>query len=222
MPYRSSWPAVLPHPACSLREQTDLPAWRGGESAPCGAGRRVSSPRGGEVKLAAAHRASDLALGVALGDRFPLVVLLLATCQADLDLRVVPRKVHAQRDQRVSLLPHLPNQARDFLAMEQELARTQRLVVHEVRLRVGRDVHVFQPRLVAIDPHEPVPKVRAPIANRLHLGTCEHDPRLELLVDEVVVVRAAVNCDISLTLVLAVLLIFVSHRAALAPPSPAR
>src|SRR2546428_777869 len=98
------------------------------------AGRRVSSLRGGEASqlpawwggellLAAAHRAGDLALGVALGDRLPLVVLLLASRQPDFHLRMVARKVHAQRDQRVPLLPHLSDQARDLPAMEQELAR---------------------------------------------------------------------------------------------------
>src|SRR5438445_4030779 len=38
--------------------------------------------------LAAAHRPGDLALGVALGDRLPLVVLLLASPQAHLHLRM--------------------------------------------------------------------------------------------------------------------------------------
>src|SRR5438874_13023125 len=101
----------------------------------------------------AARRALDLSLGVALRDRLPLVVLPLAPPQPDLDLRAIAREVNAQRDERVALLANLADEARDLLAVQQQLARAHRLVVHEVALSVGRDVHVLQPRLAAVDAH---------------------------------------------------------------------
>src|SRR6266436_7876228 len=96
---------------------------------------RVDSP--------AAHGARYLALRVSLRDRLSLVVLLLPSAQPELDLRVVAREVHAQRDQRVSLLAHLADEARDLFAMQQQLARSKGLVVHEVGLGIWRDVHVL-------------------------------------------------------------------------------
>src|SRR6267378_7951855 len=87
---------------------------------------------------AAPHSACDLPLGVTFRDRFPLVELPFAARQADLDLRTVAREVHAQRDQRVPLLPHFADEAGDLLAMKKQLAGAHRLVVHRVCLRVRR------------------------------------------------------------------------------------
>src|SRR6266851_7897561 len=54
---------VSPHPASSLREQADLPAWRGGEIDPRGAGRRDGSPRGGETRVLHAPLPNPLPCG---------------------------------------------------------------------------------------------------------------------------------------------------------------
>src|SRR6266851_199714 len=54
---------VSPHPACSLRELADLPAWRGGEIDPRGAGRRDGSPRGGETRVLHAPLPNPLPCG---------------------------------------------------------------------------------------------------------------------------------------------------------------
>src|SRR5713101_9709646 len=164
----------------------------------------------------AAHRALDLSLGVALRDRLPLVVLSLAARQPDLDLRAIAREVNAQRDERVALLPHLADEARDLLAVQQQLARAHRLVVHKVALRVRRDVHVLQPRLIAVDAHVSVTKVAFALADRLHLRACQHHARLELLIDEVVVKRTAVD-----GLVAVAVLVLVRHRPGPSSPAPA-
>src|SRR5256885_13726450 len=94
----------------------------------------------------AADRPFDLPLRVPLRHRLPLVVLPLTPGQANLDLRVIAREVHPQRNQRVSLLPHLADQGRDLLVVKQQLARSHRVVIHQVRLRVWRDVNVLEPR----------------------------------------------------------------------------
>src|SRR5438445_342268 len=93
---------------------------------------------------AAPHGSRDFPLGVPFRDRLALVELALASGQADLDLGMVAGEVNAQRDERVTLLLHLADQARDLLAVQQELARAQRVMVHDVALSVWRDVNVLQ------------------------------------------------------------------------------
>src|ERR1700687_1329256 len=99
--------------------------------------------------------------------------------------------------------------------MQQQLAGPRRLDVHAVRLRVRRYVHVLQPGCVAVDPHKTVAQIRPPIAHRLDLWAAEHDPGLELLVDEVVVIRAPVDRHVARALVL------LRHRPTPASPAPA-
>src|SRR6266581_6770859 len=152
--------------------------------------------------LAAPHRPVDFAFCVAFGDRLPLVVLPLSSRQAKLDLGVVAREVHPQRDERVALLTHLADEARDLLSVEQQLARVHGLVVHSVALRVLGYVHVLKPRLVAIDAHETIAQVRPAVAHGLDLRAAEHDSGLHLFVDEVVVIGAAVDGDVSSELLL--------------------
>src|SRR6202158_5836782 len=150
--------------------------------------------------MSAAHRALKLALCIACGNRLALVEFPLAARQAHLDLQVVAFEIQAERDQRVALLPNLPDQARNLLPVQQELAGADGLDIHEIGLLAWRDVAVFQPRLVSVDAHESVTKVGAAATHRLDLRPGQHDSRLELLVDEVVVVRAAVDRDVPLAL----------------------
>jgi hypothetical protein len=84
----SLFPVTHPCRALSLRARPPLPL--------------VFLPR-----LCTPHGACDLALCVSLRNCFSFVVLALASCQADLDLCVVPHEVHTQWDQRVALLAHL-------------------------------------------------------------------------------------------------------------------
>src|SRR5215472_3917360 len=159
-------------------------------------------PDGGQCARAAlpADGALHLALRVGLGKRLALVVLALAAAEPDLDLGVVAREVHAQRDQRVAALADLADQARDLLRVQQQLARPPRLVVDVAALRVGADVDVLQPRLAPVDAHVAVGQVGPAGPERLHLGAGQHQARLVALVDEVVVEGAAVDRDVLLPL----------------------
>src|SRR5258708_33425840 len=99
--------------------------------------------------------------------------------------------------------------------MQQQLPRPHRIVIHHIALRVRRDVHILQPRLMPVDAHETIAQVGPPPPDRLYFGPGKHDPRLQLLVDEVVVVGAPVDRDIPR------LLILLRHRRAPAWPAPA-
>src|SRR5260370_1230602 len=58
-----------------------------------------------------------------------LVLYSLAPSQPPLHLLLVTLKLHAHPNQRVPLLPLLPDQARNLFAVHQQLARSRRLVV---------------------------------------------------------------------------------------------
>ena len=95
--------------------------------------------------------------------------------------------------------------------MQQQLARSHRLVVDVAALRVGRDVHVFQPGLVTVDAYETIAKLDLARPQRLHLGASEHDARLVVLIHEVVMEGTPVDRDL-----------FIGHPPpAAAHPAPA-
>src|SRR5438105_15000237 len=100
---------------------------------------------------AAPHASGDFSLGVPFRDRLALVELALASGQADLDLGMVAGEVNAQRDERVTLLLDLADQARDLLAVQHELARTQRVMVLDVALSIWRCVNVLQVGIAGVD-----------------------------------------------------------------------
>src|SRR5437660_950025 len=133
---------------------------------------------------AAPHGSRDFPLGVPFRDRLALVELALASGQADLDLCMIAGEVNAQRDERVTLLLHLADQARDLLAVQQELARAQRVMVHDIALSARRDANVLQPRLAGVDAHETTPKAGPSDPDRLHLRPGKHHPRIVLHTDE--------------------------------------
>src|SRR5207253_9652670 len=126
---------------------------------------------------AAPHASRDVSPGPRFRSRLALVELARASGQAKLDLGMVAGEVNAQRDERVTLLLHLADQARDLLAVQQELARTQRVMVHDIALSIRRDVNVLQPRLAVVDSHETIAKVGPSVPDRLHLRPGQHHLR---------------------------------------------
>src|SRR5688500_5416895 len=62
------------------------------------------------------ERALDVALRVTVDERPPLVAALLAPRERELELHLPVLEVHARRDERLSLLAHLPVQRCDLAA----------------------------------------------------------------------------------------------------------
>src|SRR5262245_27670313 len=79
--------------------------------------------------------------------------------------------------------------------MQQELSRSERIVVGAVPLRVRADVETQKPGLVPLDPSVRLLQVRAAIPERLDLGPLEDESRLVGLEDVEVVVRSPVRRD---------------------------
>lgn len=72
--------------------------------------------------------------------------------------------------------------------MEQQFARSDRVMVHDVAVTVGTDVAVIEKNLAIFDAGIAVLEIDSPIAKGLHLGSPQNNPRLEFFFDEIVVV----------------------------------
>src|SRR6185369_12121821 len=83
----------------------------------------------------------------------------------------------------------------DLLAMEQELAGTDRVEVPAVALLVGRDVHLAHPDFAVIDRGPRLREAGLADAQALDLGAGEHEPGFDRVQDGVVVARAPVLGD---------------------------
>src|SRR5690606_20919924 len=136
--------------------------------------RRGAAPSSVERAL---QRALDLAFGVARGRVAPLVVQLLAAPDGDVELRPAVLEVEPERHDREALAAHGALELRDLLALEEELARTPRLVVVVAGVLVGRDVHALDEHLAPLDDGERLGDGAAALAERLHLAAGELDAR---------------------------------------------
>src|SRR5215207_5660312 len=140
-----------------------------------------------------AQQPRALTLPVAVLDGLALVVRLLAGDQGDLDLGAAARvEIDLQWHDGAALALDGADQLVDLGAMQQQLARSARLVIEAVARGVDRDVGIDQPGLAALFRHVGFSNRASAAAQRLHLGAGQSEPRLEGLLDEVVVPRLAV------------------------------
>jgi len=154
----------------------------------------VTSRVGFLTPLALFKGTLDVTLGVTLGDVGPLVVGLLSARQPDFDLDLVSlREVKLQRDERVASLFDLADEVANLLAVHQELALPVGIDVLPVPVAVRLDVHVEQPDLTLAHGCVRVLNRQPVVANRLDLGTGQHDAALEGFLDREVMVRTTVG-----------------------------
>ncbi len=140
------------------------------------------------------HRPFHFAAGFARFDGFPAVMLLLAFGQPEFDLSYAPLgEIDAERDEREPLLFRLAEELIDLLAVEEQFSRTERLVIHDVAVAVGTDVAVVEKDLVALHAGVTILQVYAPLSQGFDLRTLEHNARLELLINEIVMVGLAIR-----------------------------
>ncbi len=121
-------------------------------------------------------------------------MLLLALGQPDFDLGKAPfGEIDAERDDRQPLLLGLNQELIDLLAMEQEFPSTERLMIRKVAVAIRTDVAMVEKDLSLSHAGITVLQVHAPISQGLDLRALEHDARLELLFNEIVVVGFAIR-----------------------------
>jgi len=123
-------------------------------------------------------------------------MLFLAFGQPEFDLGKAPLgEIDAERDECETLLLRLAEELIDFLAVEEQFPSTERLVIHDVAVAVGSDVAVVEEDLSALHTGITILEVHAPFSDGFDLGPLEHDPRLELFFNEIVVVGLAIRHD---------------------------
>jgi hypothetical protein len=116
--------------------------------------------------------------------------------QPEFDLGKAPLgEIDAEGDERESLLLRLAKELIDLLAVEEQFPSTERLVIHDVAVAIGTDVAVVEKDLTALHAGVAILQVHAPLSQGFDLRTLEHDARLELLFNEVVVVGLAIRSD---------------------------
>lgn len=84
------------------------------------------------------------------------------------------------------------------MLVQEQLARTGRLVVEKAAPRVGSDMAIIEPQLALFTTSERIPYVDATLANRLDLCAGQNQPGLDTGEDLVVVQGLAVDGDLSL------------------------
>src|SRR5262249_6597615 len=124
------------------------------------------------------HGAADVALGLCFLLVLALVVLLLATGHAQLDLGPAVLEVQPQRYQCEAALRGLAGELGDLALVQEELARPLGLVVELVAHRVFGDVAADQPHLAGVDLGVGVFQAGRPLAEAFDLGALEHDTAL--------------------------------------------
>src|SRR4029077_16690863 len=93
-------------------------------------------------------RRARLAIDFALLERLALVELLLAFRKAHGHLDAAALEVEPDRHQRHALHDRLADQLADLVAVQQQLAPAQRLVIRIAAMAVGADVDVVEIDLI--------------------------------------------------------------------------
>jgi len=123
-------------------------------------------------------------------------MLLLTFGQSKFYLGKTPLgEIDAERDEREPLLLRLPEQLNDLLAVEEQFPRSEGVVIHDVAVAVGTDVAVVEEGLSALHTGVTVLEVHAAFSDGFDLGPLEHDARLELFFNEIVVVGLPIRND---------------------------
>src|SRR5690606_3479203 len=153
---------------------------------PCAAEPVLASPPCPSGSSSFTHQPRLCALPVALLDRLPLVVGLLALRQRQLDLGPSAAvEVDRQRDHRHPLALDRAEQLFDLALVQQQLPRPARLVIEAVAVTELGDVRVDQPGLAIAHLGVALGDRALAEAQAFHFGAAERDPRLERFLDEV-------------------------------------
>ena len=136
--------------------------------------------------------AVDLALRVALRGCLALVVVLLALAHAQLDLHARVLEIDRERDEGVAVLLDERMELVDLTLVQQQPLGAVGVVVEDVALVVGRDVHGVDHGLAVFHNAVAVLEVERSRADGLDLRPLQLDTGLETVLHKVVVIGLAV------------------------------
>src|SRR5215218_6927946 len=119
------------------------------------------------------HGAFDLAVCRFLGDLTPLVVLLLAACDGDLELDEAAFGEELEGDKGLPFLLALADEAVDLLPVQQQLAVAGGELPFLSGVRVRRDVRPYQEHFAVPHPGIALLKVGPALPDGLYFGPCQ-------------------------------------------------
>ena len=122
----------------------------------------------------------------------PLVVELFTTGEGDGHLHQRTLEVNVQRHNSQPLLLHLAEKAEDLAFVEQKPPGAQGILVKNIALFVGGDVHSVNEHLPLVDLAVALLQVQLAMADRLDLGAKELNAGLYFFFYEKLVIRAFV------------------------------
>ena len=136
--------------------------------------------------------AVDLALRVALRGCLALVVVLLALAHAQLDLHARVLEIDREWDEGVAVLLDERVELVDLTLVQQQPLGAVGIVVEDVALVVGRDVHGVDHGLAVFHDAVAVLEVERSGADGLDLRPAKLDTGLETVLHKVIVIGLAV------------------------------
>ncbi len=139
-----------------------------------------------------AERTADITVGIALGNGVTLVVFSLAAAKTKLQLHPAVLEVNLQRNERIPLTGNKTVQLADFVLVQQQLLGAHRILVENVPLIIGADVHALDPDFAIADLCPGFLQVYAPLPNTLDLSAEERQTAFVLLLHEIIVPGLAI------------------------------
>src|SRR5206468_6133995 len=117
-------------------------------------------------------------------DIFSTVIFMLALAKAYFELRLPGRcEIKPQGHQCEPLLLGPAHELIDLPAMQEQLARAQWVVIHDVAVTIRTDVAVVQDYLGPVHPGETVPQVDKTFTNGFDFGALQRHARLVALLN---------------------------------------
>lgn len=145
--------------------------------------------------LSIAQGAVNIPLSGFLGHIGAFIMQLLTLAEPQLHFHTRSLEVEGKRDERITLLRDEPGQPVDLPPVHEQAARAVGVLIEDVALLIGRDVHLLDVELPVHDVAPAVLEVAGAFAQGFDLGAEEFNPRLEAVLHKVVVTRLAVECD---------------------------
>jgi len=130
-----------------------------------------------------------------LRDVLALVIELLASCKAYLQLDQASFEVNLQRHDCVPLGRHLPCYLVDFIFVQEELPDPQRILVEDISFFVGADVHVVDVQLPIFHADEGLLDAAFSHSEGFYFCSVKHDAGLKGVFYKVIKSCLFVVCD---------------------------
>lgn len=159
------------------------------------------------------HRLTDFFPVSRAFELLPLVVQVPTFCQTDANFDAAFREVHVQRNQSEALLLGTFGKLVKLPFMNEELASSFRLVIHQVGLRVLVNVCPNEPQLSIANAPVRFFDRNLRVANTLNLAAEQRDAALQLVNDVVLVPCFAVRADVLRVWIIVLLFLLLTFLA---------